>query len=307
MQDWAHFAGLQSAAAEQQDPGKALSWVHFQTHLWQRFFAIQLELPAAERAAQAALAQLPAAERQAEGAGSGAASQAGTPTPMEPIAMLMPVEEAESSVVVRLPSAGDGRLGRQCSVHVCGCDMVGTDQSSRLGPEDCFACPQMQPAHVLVICLGATSALASLSWHVLGHPDWASFHAEGLILELLQEEMEEGEVPSRAAVAPSSPGATAVQPPAEGAQEAAAAAALPEQADGQPSTVAELQQQGSEEPPPLPSEAVPPEADGIAEQANLLPDSAAGSSDAASEAHRPESVSEPASGGHLGHVPADLL
>ena len=109
MQDWAHFAGLQSAAAEQQDPGKALSWVHFQTHLWQRFFAIQLELPAAERAAQAALAQLPAAERRAEGAGSAVASQAETSTPVDPNAVLMPVEAADSSVVVRLPSALDVR------------------------------------------------------------------------------------------------------------------------------------------------------------------------------------------------------
>ena len=114
--------------------------------------------------------------------------------------------------------------------------------------------------------------------------------------QLLQEEMEEGEVPSRAAAVLSSPGDTAVQPPAEGAQEAAAAAALPQQADGQPVTAAELQQQGSEEPPPLPSEAVPPEANGIAEQAGVAPDSAAGSSNAVSEAHRPELVSEAASG-----------
>ena len=81
--------------------------MHFQTHLWQRFFAIQLELPAAERAAQAALAQLPAAERLAEGAGSEAASQAQTPTPVEPTAVLMPVEAAESPAVVRLPPAVD--------------------------------------------------------------------------------------------------------------------------------------------------------------------------------------------------------
>ena len=116
--------------------------------------------------------------------------------------------------------------------------------------------------------------------------------------------MEEGEVPSRTAAAPSSPGDNAVQPPAEGAQQAAAAAALPEEAAGQPGTLAELQQQGSEEPPPLPSEAVPRGADGIAEQAGVPPDSAASSSISVSEAPVPELVSKAASGGHPGHVPA---
>lgn len=121
MQDWAHFAGLQSAAAEQQDPGKALSWVHFQTHLWQRFFAIQLELPAAERAVQAALAQLPAAERPAEAAGSGAISEAGTSTSVKPTAVRMPVEAVEPSVVVRLLSAVDvHQTGSALCMHGCG-------------------------------------------------------------------------------------------------------------------------------------------------------------------------------------------
>ena len=168
----------------------------------------------------------------------------------------------------------------------------------------------MQPAYVLVICLDATSALASLSWQALGHPlVGISLSAEGLLSKLLQEEMEEGEVPSRAAAILSSPGAPGdsdVQPPAENAQEAAATAALPEQADGQPGMAAELQQRGSEEPPPLPSEAVPPEPDGSAEQAGVPPDSVAGSSDAVSEAHGPKLVSEAASGGHLGHVPGDV-
>ena len=108
MQDWAHCAGLQSAAAEQQDPGKALSWVHFQTHLWQRFFAIQLELPAAERAAQAALAQLPAAERPAEAAGSGAISEAGTSTSVKPTAMSA-VDVHQTGSALCMHGCGSGR------------------------------------------------------------------------------------------------------------------------------------------------------------------------------------------------------
>ena len=144
----------------------------------------------------------------------------------------------------------------------------------------------------------ATRALASWSLQAFGHSLTGVLSAEGFLLHLLQEEMEEGEVSLRAAAAPSPPGGNAVQPPAEGAQEAAAAAAaLPDQADGQPSTVAELQQQGSQEPPPLPSETVQPEPDGSAEQAGIPPDSAAGSSEAVSEADRPELVSEAASGG----------
>ena len=161
MQDWAHFAGLQSAAAEQQDPGKALSWVHFQTHLWQRFFAIQLELPAAERAAQAALAQLPAAERLAEGAGSGAASQAETPTPVELTAVLMPVEAAESSVVVGLPSAVDVcRTGSALCIHV---DAACLAQTSPAGlvqktASDAIRCNQ----HMWSSCALVQQAL----WHL---------------------------------------------------------------------------------------------------------------------------------------------
>ena len=92
---------------------------------------------------------------------AGAASQAETPTPVELTAVLMPVEAAESSVVVGLPSAVDVcRTGSALCIHV---DAACLAQTSPAGlvqktASDAIRCNQ----HMWSSCALVQQAL----WHL---------------------------------------------------------------------------------------------------------------------------------------------